>query len=288
VATSAWTSCSASCEADVLSHRTLAEIAATIVPNLQRKIGVARARPGVRARDRQYGGPIFETASEFLRLGADRNIRALRPAGAAKGVVASAKLMSRLPRASIRLTDSPSGEALRAHLNERWHGIPKHRVAQGVLAVPESIQAYLRGRHKQAVRTNVRRAQELGMRCHRLTDIDERSRYADLLDPDMTDPWKRRQLLTRLDAECWIALDGRERPIGLAVFTVDAELAMLWSLVASESPARWLLHTEIVELLATCRVPYLMAAARMAPLLPPGIQYLQRLLGYRVTHILLS
>ena len=228
------------------------------------------------------------TASDFLRRASPgfTGRRRFRGGGdVVAGVVASATLLARLPRTSVALTDSASGRAIRAHLTERRYGIPRYRIAQGVLPIPESIDAYLRGRHRQAVRTNLGHARALGIRCVPLTDVSQRRAYAPLVDPDLTDPWKREQLLTRSEACCWIALDADEQPVGLAVVSIDDEAAILWSLTGRDSPARWLLHTQIVDTLATAGVRQLVVNARMAPLLPPGIQYFQRLLGYRVAHV---
>jgi hypothetical protein len=252
-----------------------------------RTITVARAQAtGVlNKRGHQYGGPRFEAASQFMRgdwrdadgrLGFGRRL---------SGMASSVIMLSRLPRAQISLTGSPAGEAIRSYLAERRRGIRTHRLAQGVLFVPDSIEEYLRGRRRQAVRTNIRRARSIGIHTHQLTEVSQRRVHADLVDPDLTDPWKREQLLTRPEAECWIAVDVNEKPVGLAVFTVDDEVALLWSLVSTEYPARWLLHAEIVEFLTVRRVRCLLVGAAMAPCLPPGIQYLQHLLGYRVAHL---
>jgi hypothetical protein len=268
-------------------HRALIEVlggAAVGIPN-----ALARSRTLLDAREQQYGGRTFAAASGFLGRAAPgftgrRRFRSGRDV--VTGIAASATVLARLPRTSLSLSDSPSGRAIRAHLTQRRFGvIPTYRIAQGVLPIPGSLDEYLRGRSRQAVRTNIGHARALGIRCVPLSDVSQRRAYAALVDPDLTDPWKREQLLTRPEACCWIALDAGERPVGLAVVSIDVEAAILWSLTGHESPARWLLHTHVVDTLATAGVRHLVVNARMAPLLPPGIQYFQRLLGYRVVHV---
>ncbi|MGH2839400.1 MAG: hypothetical protein ACRDKY_01075 [Solirubrobacteraceae bacterium] len=269
-------------------HRTLNEVAGAIGIGLQRTVAATSPRGWVLpAREQQYGGRSYVAASRFLRrawLASGLTAR-LRCVADLRGMAAALAMLWRVPRVWVALSDSASGQAIGAHLNERRFGIPKHRIAQGVLVVPDSLEEYLRGRHRQAVRTNIRRARTLGTRCRRLTQVDERRQFAELLDPELTDPWKREQMLTRPEAACWIALDADEQPVGLAVLSVDGDVAMLWSLVGRNYPERWLLHTQVVDMLATEGVRHLLVAARMAPLLEPGIQYFQRLLGYRVAHV---
>jgi hypothetical protein len=85
----------------------------------------------------------------------------------------------------------------------------------------------------------------------------------------------------------WAVFDAEGRPIGLGVVSVDSEVALIWSLVCRGHSGRWLLHTEIVDEMAKRGVTCLLVAARMAPVLDPGLQYFQRLLGYRVAHLTL-
>jgi hypothetical protein len=233
----------------------------------------------------QYGGELFETASRYLRdvtssSGHTRLRHTVRP----RGLAASARLVSKLERLTVSPTDSPSGRAIRAYLEERRYGIPKHRVAQGVLVVPCSSQAYLRGHHRQAVRTNLHRARDARLSCGQL-DFSEREAVVNLIDPGLTDSWERKLLLARPESAWWAVFDAEDEPIGLAVVSVDSEVALIWSLVCRGHSGRWLLHTEIVSEMTKRGVKCLLVAAGMAPVLQPGLQYFQRLLGYQVAHL---
>ena len=272
-------------------HRVLQEIAGAV------PLGATRTRAAINARraartaapafpEAQYGGELFETASRYLRgvapsAGRARLLHTVRP----RGLVASARLVAKLERLTVSPTDSPSGRAIRAYLEERRYGIPTHRVAQGVLVVPRSSQVYLRGRHKQAVRTNLHRARDERLSCGQLASFPERKAFANLIDPGITDPWERKLVIERPESTWWAVFDAEARPIGLGVVSVDSEVALIWSLVCRGHSGRWLLHTEIVNEMAKCGVTCLLVAARMAPVLDPGLQYFQRLLGYQVAHL---
>lgn len=234
----------------------------------------------------QYGGELFETASRYLRGVASSSGRArLRHTVRPRGFAASARLVAKLERLTLSPTDSPSGRAIRAYLEERRYGIPKHRVAQGVLVVPRSSQEYLRGHHKQAVRTNLNRAREARLSCAQLARFPEREAFVNLIDPGFTDSCERKLLIGRPESEWWAVFDAEGQPIGLAAVSVDSEVALIWSLGCRGRSGRWLLHTEIVSEMAKRGVTCLLVAGPMAPKLAPGLQYFQRLLGYQVAHL---
>ena len=260
-------------------------------------LGATRTRTLIKARraartaapalpETQYGGELFETASRYLRgvassFGRGRLRHTVRPGGFA----ASVRLVATLERLTVPPTDSPSGRAILAYLEERRHGIPTHRVAQGVLVVPHSSEVYLRGRHKQALRTNLHRARKERLSCRQLASFPDGEAFADLIDPRFADSWKRELLIGDGEPACWAVFDAEGHPIGLGVVSVDSEVALIWSLVCRGHSGRWLLHTEIVSEMAKRCVTYLLVATRMTPVLQPGLQYFQRLLGYQIVHL---
>jgi hypothetical protein len=234
----------------------------------------------------QYGGELFETASRYLvGIASNSGLARLRHTVRPKGLAASVRLVAKLERLTVSPTDSPNGRAIRAYLEERRYGVPTHRVAQGVLVVPRSSQVYLRGRHKQAVRTNLHRAREERLSCAQLTSLPEREAFADLIRPEYADSWGRKLLIERPEAEWWAVFEADGEPAGLGVVSVDSDVALIRSLVCRSHLARWLLHTEIVTELADRGVTCLLVAARMAPVLDPGVHYFQRRVGYQVAHL---
>jgi hypothetical protein len=245
------------------------------------------ARAAAPAPEAQYGGELFETASRHMAGVASKSGRArFRHAVRPRGFTASVRLVATLGHLTVSPTDSPSGRAIRAHLEERRWGIPKNRLAQGVLIVPGSRQVYLRGRRRQAVRTNLHRAQEERLTCVHLSSLPEREAFADLIQSELVDSWWERMLLIeRPEAEWWAVFERGSQPAGIGVVSVDSEVALIWSLRCRSHRARWLLHTEIVSELANRGVPCLLVATSMAPVLDPGLQYFQRRLGYQVAHL---
>ena len=176
-----------------------------------------------------------------------------------------------LPRVTVPLSGHPSGLAIAEHLSlTRW-GVPRFRLAQGVLHLPSDFSSYLRGRRRQAVRTNVRRARDLGIESHRTTV------------PAWTRPGDK---LTHTAAvEHWWATNRDGATVGEAWVTVDEECALLHSMTCSERYARWLLHTAIVERLCAAGCRLLLTNSFDVPLMAPGQQYFQRLLGYSVARV---
>jgi len=179
-----------------------------------------------------------------------------------------------LPLTTVRLSDSPTGQAIAEHLSlTRW-GIPRFRLAQGVLFLPSEFASYLRGRRRQAVRTNVRKARALGIDCH----------------SSMVADWTRPggELTLSAPVEHWWATGRDGATVGEAWLTLDDECALLHSLTCSERYARWLLHTAIVERLCVARCRLLLTNSFDVPLMAPGLQYFQRLLGYSVARVRLQ
>jgi hypothetical protein len=161
--------------------------------------------------------------------------------------------------------------AIAEHLSLKRWGIPRFRIAQGVLYLPSDFAAYLRGRRRQAVRTNIRRARDLGIDCHSRTL------------PEWTRPDEK--LMRAAPVEHWWATGRDGATLGEAWLTIDDECALLHSMVCSERYARWLLHTAIVERLCAARCRLLLTNSFDVPLMSPGQQYFQRLLGYSIERV---
>ncbi len=180
-------------------------------------------------------------------------------------------LLCAIPRTRIRLSAGPAGERIRSHLElTRW-GLPRFKLAQGVLHLPGDHRAYLRGRRRQAVRTNVARARGQGILCSRTVVSD----WAPFDHQDAP----------AAPAELWQARNRRGVAVGEAWVTVDKHCALVHSLVTNESDVRWLLHTAIVEDLCDRGCRQLLTNSHDAFLMPAGQQYFQRLLGYSIGRV---
>jgi hypothetical protein len=184
----------------------------------------------------------------------------------------------RLPRLRVRLSEEPTGRMLDEHLSLRRWGLPRFRLAQGVMLLPADFATYMRGRRRQAVRTNVHRAHERGIRCHHET-------LQDWLPTEPAGHPGNRGLKCAAPTERWWATCSGGEVVGEAWLTIDRESALLHALVCDESNVRWLLHSAIVERLCSSGCRLLMTNSYDAPLMTPGLQYFQRLLGYTVAHL---
>jgi hypothetical protein len=235
----------------------------------------------------QYGGDVFNTASSFLR----RVVPGVAVEGGpprvalAKGARATAALLAGLPTLTVHLSDSPAGERLREHFGHRQWGIRHSRLAQGVLVLPETHAGYLRGRSRQALRTNMRKARDAGISCRPMVHLSERRAAAlDLRARTGMARWPDESLCRPGDV-WWLAHDRRGEGVALAQLTVDREWALLQSLVSTQRPSRYLLHSEVVAALIAADVQYLAVNTSTAPLLHPSLQYWQRLLGFYVANL---
>jgi hypothetical protein len=183
-------------------------------------------------------------------------------------------LLCVIPRTRVRLSRGASGERIRAHLELKRWGLPRFRLAQGVLDLPVEYRTYLRGRRRQAVRTNVARAREQGISCGY-------SVVRDWAPSDHVDA-------PAAPVELWLARDMHGDTVGEAWVTVDDQCALMHSLVTTRSGVRWLLHTSIVEHLCERGCTQLLTNSHDAFLMPAGQQYFQHLLGYEVGRVRLS
>ena len=175
------------------------------------------------------------------------------------------------PRTRISVSRGPSGELIRSHLRLRRWGLPRFRLAQGVLHLPEEYSTYLRGHRRQAIRTNIARAQARGIRCTSTT----------------VHGWlpQGHSCAEGAPVECWRAMNQAGTLVGEAWVTVDQHCALLHSMTTSETDVRWLLHAAITEQLCARGCRQLLTNSHDAFLMAPGQQYFQHRLGYSVERV---
>ena len=126
----------------------------------------------------------------------------------------------------VFLSGSLAGEALRAYFNQRSLGVfPQNRLCRGVLLLPHDHSEYLRGRRRQALRTNLRRAAAAGIVCEEVSDpaaaLDAasevfRSRRASFSDKERhTLETDGAFLFARPEATLMVARDQSGRPLAV-------------------------------------------------------------------------
>jgi hypothetical protein len=230
-----------------------------------------------RALDRGHGSPL-STVGALAR----------RPATA----VQAAGYLARLPTVVLRLSDAPPGRAIRSLLAVRTlRLLPTGRLAQAVLPLDGDSTASLGGRHRQALRTNVRRAHDLGFAAHRVPDLDC---FIDLVreiglrrGDDTADPASAPEV----DAEIhqgYVVTDPCGTPEAYLLLAVDTHVG--WTLASvgarpgnGAALCHYLLHAAAVRDLVHAKVGHLVADGALS--VPDGVGYLQRRLGYRVCNV---
>lgn len=188
-----------------------------------------------------------------------------------------ARYHRQLPVTELRLTASPPGRMIAEHFAIRAGSHFRYRSAQGVLTLPAEFADYLRGRHRQALRTNAGHA--------RRADLTVTSYAVDNWRPGIGDD--RRDVIAPGPIERWMIIDADGRCVGDSILSVDRHVALLHGLVAFAPNARWLLHAAIIErLCGDCQV--LLTNTENVYLLAPGHQHLQRLLGFQISRLRVS
>jgi len=249
----------------------------------------------------RYGGAWMSAASA-LPLNGD----AIRPRPVARLIAAAARrprslaallaLLVRTPTERIPLSGSTAGQALDAYFKQRSMGIvPRKRFCRGVLVLPPDHAVYLRGRRRQALRTNLRRASTAGIYCE---VVSNRQRGLDETLQLLQRRWGEATLVARVgavdsflarsDVTVAVARDEQRRPLAMAAVLIDNEVCLIKFAAATSHEARWALHDYIVRVLIGRRVRYLMADGG-GPFGALGftsnVQHYQHLLGYELRHI---
>jgi len=253
----------------------------------------------------RYGG-AWVSAASALPLTAD----AIRPRSVAHLVAAGVRRPRRLagliallvqtPTEYVALSGTPAGQALDEYFRQRsmWV-VPRKRFCRGVLLLPTNHASYLRGRHRQALRTNLRRAAAAGIHCEVVSDP---RRAAEDISQVLRRQWNcltEADLQARLNAvlahvarsevTLSVARDQHGRPLAIATTVIDDTVGLINHAVATSHDARWALHDHIVRLLIARRVRYLLADGG-GPFGALGfaanVQHYQHLLGYELRHVI--
>jgi hypothetical protein len=231
--------------------------------------------------DMGFGSAVFLRASSAAA--ACRRIEGRGPRAVWARLRAGSLLLAwygrRLPTIRVRLTASPSGRMIGEHFSIRERGRRRYRDAQGVLPLPADFAEYMRGRRRQAVRTNVGHARRTG-----LTVV---SVAIDNWAPGLDDT--RAGHIAPGPVERWMVFDATGQAVADSILSVDDEVALLHGLVtiAANVNARWLLHAAIVErLCGSC--DFLITNSDDAYFIGAGNQHFQRLLGYKISRLRVS
>ncbi|MCD2193799.1 hypothetical protein LQ327_10475 [Actinomycetospora endophytica] len=230
---------------------------------------------------------------EFVRLGEalqaldGRQARVRRAAATMACAVPALRdrlpVLAELPTLAVSLSPTALGERMEAKYGGHRRGVPR-RLAVSVLALPECGSDYLRGRSRQAVRTNGNRAIEAGVTCRRMGRVEADVRITAVLRARGEDELVgsvREDLHDGL-VQAWLARDAEDATEVVALTSVDGPFARLDLMLAAPGreagPARYLLSSHLVAELAGRGVRHL--AVDTALFLQSGLRHFQRLLGF--------
>jgi hypothetical protein len=213
-------------------------------------------------------------------------------------VVALIALVSRTRREEVGLSTSLTGQALRAYFNQRSFGLfAQNRLCRGVLILPKQHSEYLRGRRRQALRTNLRRAEVAGIRCEAITDpqhaFDDvteivKHRRMPLTSAELPILASWQAMLEGPEMTVVVARDQSGRPLALMGAVIDDSVCLIRLAVASNHEARWALHDHLVRILVARGVQYVFGEGG-GPFGAVGFDtnthHYQHLLGYELLHL---
>jgi hypothetical protein len=192
-------------------------------------------------------------------------------------------LQVRLPDADAWLTcTGPVDRFLR---NGRW--------AQAVLELPTVHDHYLTGRPKQALRTNLRHARDVGVTSARIPTYEAWFEAAShVMHARRDGPAAIRELAKPEPGQqvaYYVAHDANEKPLVFAQVALLGQFAVLFTMLSrfdrhpDASWARYQLHTFLALDLGRAGVSHLLVGSALRE--PAGHQYFQYLLGYRVRNL---
>jgi hypothetical protein len=229
-----------------------------------------------------------------------------RPASTAGRLKATSLALARRPsraRTLLSLRELPIVELrLSAVEHDRWlhtrwptggESLFDGHWAQAVIQTQVKEHEYLAGRHRQAVRTNIRRARELGITAKRLGGYDEFAAasapvYRSRSGGDAVLAATRKPPPS--DEFAWYSASTvtHEVPITVAAVALFGDFAVLAVMVGNQDYARigyarYLLHTFVIGDLAAHGIRHLIVGSVLRE--SNGNQYFQRLLGYRICNV---
>jgi hypothetical protein len=191
------------------------------------------------------------------------------------------RLLRKLPIETVALSTLPAGKLL----YDRWSRQSWRRAAShACLPLPSDTDSYLRGRHRQAVRTNLHRADKIRLTC-RPIPTDWGVTRAALRTGTFASLMQEIDQLEQPDAavKSWAVFDSDGQVLGRAVVLVDERTAVLLLLhgptdLGVAHQTRYLLHTAVVADLIRRGVRNLVVESILGA--PPGLKYFAARLGY--------
>jgi hypothetical protein len=237
----------------------------------------------------RYGSQQFLAASNWARS----LPRPFRVSALASSVLSDPALIRvlaaiwRLPVIDIQVRRADLCASAAAYFSRSGYG----RLARAVLELPLAEERYLVGRPRQALRTNLRHARELGVTSGRVpyeTWFEAASAILGARNPGDT-PGNQGKSGPGRQMAYYVARDAGGIPLVFAGAELFGQFAGLFVMTSHNdrrpctSWARYQLHTFLALDLGSSGVRYLVAGNALRE--PPGHQYFQHLLGYQACNL---
>ncbi|MGZ6879653.1 MAG: hypothetical protein ACXVGB_07110 [Mycobacteriaceae bacterium] len=211
----------------------------------------------------------------------------LRAAASVTGARSLLATLRAFPVMHAHFSDSPAGRELHSWFADSPWVLPVNRLGVAVLALPEDYADYVRGRHRQALRTNVRRSALAGVTCAEVTEPTERARcIVHIVNAGGDDPNRLLTNPTRhgLRRHFAVAYDATGDPVALSETILDVAWAglgvFLTAMTGQHSrDARYHLHEHLIRHLISSGVEHL-AVGGSVLLTPAGTRYFQERTGF--------
>jgi hypothetical protein len=204
-----------------------------------------------------------------------------------RDIKASYDLVRNLPVVDIELSESSAGAMIRSRLGGKLPG-RQMRVARAALQLPDDRATYLRGRPRQAVRTNLRHAESEGIVCRTLsTPAEQEAAMRDFFSSGRFTDADRVYVTEKLDVspgeqEFYVAEDADGHTLAIAAVAVDGKCALLVFHHSGDGEltfkARYALSVHMISSLIERKVQVLLVGGTLT--LEPGLRYFQQRLGF--------
>jgi len=249
----------------------------------------------VRRRDFGYGSREFRAASDLARrMPYSPRVSALiRSVARDPAVIRALVAIWRLPVVDLQVGRADADAWLGDDASPVGCMIQNARWAQAVLDLPTTEEHYLSGRPRQALRTNLRHARDIGVTSYRVLTYEEWFEAASVIlagrsdGADMTTEITKPELGQRV--AYYLASDADKTPLAFARVALFGQFAVLFTMLShldrrpSASWARYQLHTFLALDLGSSGVEQLLLGSALRG--TAGNQYFQHLLGYRIRNL---
>ncbi len=256
---------------------------------------VCADKPSAWRRELRYGSWEFRAASDLARrLPYSPQVSVL-----IGSVVRDPALIRvfvavwRLPVVDLRVRRADADAWSGAYSGPVGRTISSGRRAQAVLELPTVEKHYLAGRRKQALRTNLRHARDLGVTSDRIPTYEAWFEAASVILHARRDGAAMAREMDKprpgQQVAYYVASDADETPLAFARVALFGQFAVLFTMLShddrhpSTSWARYQLHTFLALDLGCSGVKHLIVGSALRETV--GNQYFQHLLGYRARNL---